>query len=51
MQASQGEKVEAEEKRKRQLEEADNDGNLGLTGSGCARLAKSENQKMFVELD
>jgi hypothetical protein len=50
-QASQGEKVEEEERQKRQLEEAESDGKLGLTVSGCSRLTKSESQKMFLELN
>ena len=50
LQASQGEKVEEEERQKRQLEEAESDGKLGLTGSGCSRLTKSENKKMLIEL-
>jgi len=48
-QASQGEKVEEEERRK--LEEAESNGKQGLTGSGCSRLTKSENQKMLIELN
>ena len=48
-QASQGEKAEEEERRK--LEEAESNGKQGLTGSGCSRLTKSENQKMLIELN